>query len=337
MIRTAATGFDPFTPAPWARNPHLQTVFASLRLRACGRNRMADCAREVIVEAGSGVRLLGYHSRHEKGSRGLVLLLHGWEGSSGSTYILCTGRFLFDAGFDVFRLNLRDHGGSHHLNEEIFHSARIEEVFNAVRTVSTLSGPNPFSLVGFSLGGNFVLRIALRCTDSDIPPLRQVIAINPVLDPYKATAAIDSRFAVYRNYFLKKWKRSLRMKQTLYPERYDFGEFLSVGSCMEITERLIPKYSPFRDATEYFRTYTLLGDVFRSLSVPVLILMSEDDPIIDVGDFRELRGNGNLRISLQRYGGHCGYLDPFPFGSWSDRAIRASLPGAEKNEGERER
>ncbi len=327
MNSYAVKSFSPFSPSPWARNSHLQTIFASLRLRARGDNPMADCARETIVDAGGGVRLLGYYSRHEENSRGLVLLLHGWEGSSGSTYILCTGRSLFDSGFDVFRLNLRDHGGSHRLNEGLFHSARIEEVFNAVREAAALAGQKSFSIVGFSLGGNFALRVALRCADTGIPALKQVIAINPVLDPFKATVAIDTRYSVYRNYFLKKWKRSLRIKQELFPARYDFGEFFRMDSCMEITERLIPKYSPFRDSTDYFRTYTLLGDVFQNLSVPVLIVMSEDDPIIDATDFKALRGNEKLRISLQRYGGHCGYLDPFPFGSWSDRMISASLPG----------
>ena len=111
-----------FIPKPWARNPHLQTILGSLKVRARGRHPMTEAAKETIVDGGEGVHLLGYHSRQSSGaSRGLVTLIHGWEGSSDSTYVLSMGNYLYDRGYDVFRLNLRDHGESHHLNEGLFH------------------------------------------------------------------------------------------------------------------------------------------------------------------------------------------------------------------------
>jgi predicted alpha/beta-fold hydrolase len=168
---------DYFKPQSWAKNPHLQTIFGSLRIRAAGKNPMLESSREVILDAGKGVRLLGYHSR-QAGKEGcpLVLLIHGWEGSSESTYMLSTGRYLFSKGCDIFRLNLRDHGASHHLNEGLFHGARIDEVFYAARQVSCLAR-GLFFIAGFSLGGNFALRIALRASDSGIPNLREIIGI----------------------------------------------------------------------------------------------------------------------------------------------------------------
>ena len=79
---------------------------------------MVASAREMILDAGEGIRLLGFHSpQPDKRAKGLVILLHGWEGSSDSTYILRAGRCLYRHGYDVFRLNYRDHGESHHLNE----------------------------------------------------------------------------------------------------------------------------------------------------------------------------------------------------------------------------
>ncbi len=96
-----------FSPKPWARSAHLQTIFASLKYRLKGRNEMADCAQETILEGFDGSRLLGYLSRCEAGkAKGLVLLIHGWEGSSDSTYILSTGRYLFKNGYDD-SVNLR--------------------------------------------------------------------------------------------------------------------------------------------------------------------------------------------------------------------------------------
>ena len=117
---------------------------------------MNECARKMIIEGGNGVRLLGYHSQQTSGhSRGLITLIHGWEGSSDSTYVLSTGKYLYERGYDIFRLNLRDHGNSHHLNEGLFHGALIEETFQAIHNISRLSENKPYYLIGFSLGWKF--------------------------------------------------------------------------------------------------------------------------------------------------------------------------------------
>ena len=94
-------------------------------------------------------------------ARDLVILLHGWEGSADSMYVLSLGSYLFELGCDVYRLNFRDHGPSHHLNEEIFHSCRLDEVVGAVRAIQRALRSTRRS-TGFSLGGNFALRVAAR-------------------------------------------------------------------------------------------------------------------------------------------------------------------------------
>ena len=311
-----------FKPKPWARNPHMQTIFSSLKIRATGGNPMVDCAEEIIVDGGDDVRLLGYYSVHPREiGRGLVLLIHGWEGSSDSTYIRSTGRYLFKKGYDIFRLNLRDHGNSHHLNEGLFHGVLIDETFNAARNIAHLSKDKPYHIVGFSLGGNFALRVALRHSASKIANLKHIICISPSLDPHKATVSIDEGYFAYHHYFLRKWKRSLAKKQAIFPDKYDFNDVLKLKTCMEITNAVIPQYTQFHDHREYFNNYTLLGDIFKDLSNPVTIIASEDDPVIPVDDLYSLCENNDMRLLIQRYGGHCGFLDPFPFGCWYERKI----------------
>ncbi|MBE9546811.1 MAG: alpha/beta fold hydrolase [Proteobacteria bacterium] len=313
---------DGFKPKPWARNSHLQTIFASLGIRVAGKNPMVDCSEEMIIDGGNGVRLLGYHSVHpQENGRGLILLIHGWEGSSDSTYILSTGRYLYKKGYDIFRLNLRDHGNSHHLNEGLFHGALIDETFNAIRNIAHLSGGRPYCIVGFSLGGNFALRAALKHSTSKIANLKRVICISPSLDPHKATISIDESPFVYHYYFLKKWKRSLMKKQEIFPDKYNFDDALGLKTCMEITDVVIPRYTQFCDHREYFDSYTLSGDIFKDLSVPVTVIASEDDPVIPVDDLYSMRKNSSIQLLIQRYGGHCGFLDPFPFGCWYERKI----------------
>jgi predicted alpha/beta-fold hydrolase len=316
----------PFVPPVGLRNPHLQTILSSLKIRTLGRNQLDWKAREVLVDAGEGVRLLGFYtSREAKSSRGLILLLHGWEGGADSTYIQTTGGFFYRKGYDIFRLNLRDHGGSHHLNEGLFNSSLIEETHRAVQKVAELNGNLPFFVVGFSLGGNFAMRIALRHGRYPIRNLRHVFAISPVLDPQKATDAMDQGLFVYRSYFLKKWKHSLQRKQSLFPHRYSFDDLMQCKTLMEITDRILPRYSPYQTAREYFQSYTLTGQKFVECSVPLLVLTAADDPIIPVEDFLALEGNDRLRVRVERHGGHCGFLHDYRLHAWFESLIHGIL------------
>jgi len=104
-----------------------------------------------------------------------VVLLHGWEGSADSLYLLSLAQLLFEQRFEVVRLNLRDHGDTHHLNRELFHSCRLPEVVGAVRALQQRFAPRPLQLVGFSLGGNFMLRVAAQAREAGLD-LERVIA-----------------------------------------------------------------------------------------------------------------------------------------------------------------
>ncbi len=318
-IRTMESGrLDP----PFFLKPTgIQTVLASAGVRAWGKNPMVDVAREVLLTTAEGVHLLGYMSRQPRPhNKGLVILLHGWEGSSASTYILTTGRFLFSRGYDVFRLNFRDHGPSHHLNNGIFYAVLLDEVFDAVRQIVHAENELPVFLAGFSLGGNFALRIARQCATHPIHGLKQVVSISPVLDPDKATDRIDnSRFIL--KYFLKKWRRSLATKQRLYPDCYDFSVLMDVDNIREMTERLVAQYSDYDSAKAYFKGYALMGNALRKIAVPTTIITAADDPIIPVQDFYDLYISDATRLMIQSYGGHNGFLEGWRLNGWYEKVM----------------
>ena len=113
-------------------------------------------------ESVDGIRLQGLYSAQPGESRGLAVLLHGWEGSVNSNYVLANGARLYGEGFDVFRLNFRDHGDTHHLNHEIFHSCRLDEVVNALADLQRSLKARRWFLAGYSLGGNFSMRVGLN-------------------------------------------------------------------------------------------------------------------------------------------------------------------------------
>lgn len=309
---------DSFRPGPLLRNAYLQTVLASSSIRTFGKNPMKRAARKILFETPQGVRLLGYHSpQRASASKGLVIVLHGWEGSADSTYVICTARHLYRSGFSIIRLNFRDHGNSHHLNEGLFYAVLLDEVFEAVKQAAALSGGRPVFLAGFSLGGNFALRIARKCIDHPIPNLRHVVCISPVLDPDKATDRIDNNPMILK-YFLKKWRRSLNRKAKIFPNVYDFSDLMHSHCIRDMTDLLLKKYSVYSSSKTYFKEYTLLGDAIRSIPIPTTLVTAEDDPIIPVEDFYDLEIGGNTQLIVHPFGGHNGFIQGIRLTSWYD-------------------
>ncbi|MBX3001741.1 MAG: alpha/beta fold hydrolase [Caldilineaceae bacterium] len=277
----------------------------------------------VILDAGTdktgvdpdrSVRLLAYYTpqRSDSPRRGLVLTLHGWEGCSHSNYNLLLGSGLIRAGYDVVRLNMRDHGFTHHLNKGLFYSTLIEEVAAAVEQVAGWAGEDPFYVVGASLGGSFALRLAIRWDLARYPNLRRVIAINPAINPNRTADVLD-RHPVYRHYFRTRWLASLRRKEELFPDLYDFAEVARIPSVRGMTEWLIPRYSSYRDARHYFDSYAVTSADLRDLALPVTIITAANDPIISAQDFQVLERHPLLDVQIHPSGGHVGFADLFPF------------------------
>ncbi|HEX2493239.1 MAG TPA: alpha/beta fold hydrolase [Steroidobacter sp.] len=317
-----------FQPPAWLSSSHMQSILPSLRLcrplLARRANSMLACAQTQVLDCGEGVRLMGHYSRqtapHSGPVRDLVVLLHGWEGSADSLYVLSLGAHLFSLGCDVYRLNFRDHGPTHHLNEEIFHSCRLNEVVGAVARVQQLVPDRRLTLAGFSLGGNFALRVAARAPSANIR-LERAIAICPVLRPRSTMEALESGWFVYQQHFVGKWKRSLRRKQALFPQRYDFSAMLAQRTIKAMTQIMVERFSEFADVDAYLNGYAIVGDALAKLDVPSHILFALDDPIIPANDLRELARTPALEVTALAYGGHCGFMDRLGAESWADREV----------------
>jgi len=310
------------------RHRHVQSLLAGwpLRQRLVGRRArdLLGVARREILDGGDGIRLLGLYSPAPGASRGLAILLHGWEGSADASYVLSVGAHLHEAGFDVFRLNFRDHGETHALNRELFHSCRIDEVVQATRSaMAAHPAPRTF-LIGHSLGGNFAMRVAVRAPAAGLD-LTKVVAICPVLRPHSTMHALESGLFVYRDYFLWRWRRSLLAKAACFPELYDFGDLRRFPTLTATTEFFVTRYTPFSDLDAYLNGYAITGDVLARLTIPSRLIAAADDPVIPIADLDDLARPAALRIDVLAHGGHCAFLESYRLRSWVDRAVLAEL------------
>jgi uncharacterized protein len=319
-----------FQPRGLLGSAHVQSLLTSGPWRRRKVRRQAaeylGRSREEVIQAEDGTRLLGYRNLApvERRRDALVILLHGWEGSADSNYLLSAAVALDAAGFDTFRLNLRDHGPSHHLNVGLFHSCLLDEVLDVVGCVRQAYSAGPVYLVGFSLGGNFTLRIARNAPEKGFS-LDRAVAVSPVIRPHHVLDALEGGFAIYQHYFVYKWRRSLKIKQALYPEHYQLDEWFRLRRLREQTDWLVQNLTEFPDLNAYLEGYSVAGDYLTGLEIPTRIITAADDPIIPIQDFQSLPRPEALSIEVLDRGGHCGFIENWRMESWIERRLLAEL------------
>lgn len=318
-----------FRPPRWLRNRHLQTLLGSSSRRARrGAHELASAAehtRELLLDGGDGIRLLGLHSVPAHGEpRGLVLLLHGWEGSAESTYMRLASARLLQAGHEVVRLNLRDHGPTHHLNEGLFHSNLIDEVVHAACDLAARDDTGPIAVGGYSLGGNFALRLALRAPAAGLA-LSRVAVVCPVFDPARTMEAMEQGFPLYLRHFEHKWRASLRRKRELYPKLHTFGDDVLALRMRPLTRWMVERNTDFGTLERYFDGYSIADDRLAKLQVPASILMAADDPVIPVSGSRSAVLAAGTRLEISPWGGHCGFVEDAALNGFGERWLAERL------------
>jgi predicted alpha/beta-fold hydrolase len=295
-----------FLPPLGLRNPHLQTIGSSLvRKHIIARHYRAklEAGTNEVIEV-CDVKLL-VHS-HFRVNAPTVVLIPGWLGSAQSSYVQGAAVHLYEAGFSVVRVNLRDHGGTANLNPGLFHSALIDEVVMLIQHLIDRNS-KPTGIMGFSLGGNFALRVARA-----LPGL-PTLAIAPAIEPANTMLKIDQN-VFYQRYFINKWRRTWADKQAAYPDLYDFTPAMKISSVSALTDYFIRYHADFDTTDGYFQAYDLSDSALEG--VRARVLAAHDDPIIPINQFSKLPGT--IQVETTQYGGHTAYLKNYRFESWLD-------------------
>lgn len=320
-----------YQPPGWLQNPHLQSILASSSARrhwiAARMPGMQAASRRITLNCGDGVRLYAHVSPQpgNPAGRGQVVLIHGWEGCHDSVYLFSMASRLWEAGYAIVRLNLRDHGYSHHLNVEPFVSTRLSDTVGALRDIGRRlpGGDAPF-LMGFSMGGNVALRTARAATEAGLH-IRGLLAVSPAINPLATTQAIDQGIALYRTYFRRKWARSLQAKEAAHPGVHELADMRNTETLEQATALFAPRFTPYADYRDYLQAYTLTGDGLTGLTVPTHILTAADDPVIPIEDFEGLTLPDGVSLEVTDFGGHCGFIQSWSLDCYTDEVGLAFL------------
>jgi predicted alpha/beta-fold hydrolase len=301
----------PFRPHPLFRSGHAQTLaaYAFPRRRRLLRESARDEPRLFETESNVSV-LVRCRWQEPRGSSPTLLLVHGLEGSSESTYILGAADKAHRAGFNALRMNIRSCGDTQHLSPTLYHSGLTEDLRAVVEELSASDLLTGVYLAGFSLGGNQCLKLAGEMGDDAPRALSGVCAVSPSLDLSTCAAAISRRSnLVYNRRFVQSLKRRMRRAAQLYPGRYDASRLALVRTIRDFDSHYTAPHAGFRDADDYYARSSALQFV-PSIRVPTLIIHAEDDPLVPFDSFRDpsLAANPCVVFLAPRRGGHVGFL-----------------------------
>jgi predicted alpha/beta-fold hydrolase len=320
--------YSPFVPKRWLSNGHLQTVVGNFLPRPDFR---LESAPEIVeVDPADGSRVLchcDWQPEPVRAERLAVVLLHGLEGSSDSRYIRGLAARAWDAGCNVIRMNMRNCGDTEELTPTLYNSALSGDVGAVVEHFSQLHGLRSLALVGYSMGGNLVLKLAGEWGNR--VPLTAVAAVCPAIDLAAGSDALhEPANRVYEWRFLRGLMERFRRKAALFPSFYTTTDVGPVRSLREFDDKIVARYSGFRDADDYYYRAASARVVDR-IAVPTLILQSLDDPFIRLlpETRAALLANPCVWLIETPHGGHCAYLsdDPGDEIHWAEATVMRYL------------
>ncbi|HMP04030.1 MAG TPA: alpha/beta fold hydrolase [Gemmatales bacterium] len=298
-----ATERGRFRPLLGLGNPHLQTLVG--HFVAGPEFGFPSTPRPLTLSDGD--RLLWHDSippTWQPGAR-VVVLIHGMGGSHRSGYLQRTARRFRAAGWRTVRVDLRGCGAALPLARRQAHGGLSSDVRQLLETVAAAAPGSPVLLVGFSLGGNVVLKTAGEGLPSAV---RAVAAVAPPLDLNQCSSLISHpRNRVYDLFFVNDLVRQARQRERHFPEVKAPRLLGAAKTLRGFDDVYTAPVWGFADAAEYYRLQSSRPWVER-IAVPTLLLTARDDPFIAVEPFESIRPGGAVRVESEGRGGHLGFL-----------------------------
>ncbi|MFZ0957568.1 MAG: alpha/beta fold hydrolase [Candidatus Sulfotelmatobacter sp.] len=307
VTSAAKSEIPPFRPHPWFRGGHVQTVASFL----LPRRIQLPKAEERLIEVASGVKLrcLCHWEADRRGAL-TVIVVHGLEGSTDSQYMRGVARDGLDAGMNVVLVNQRNCGGMDAAAPTLYNSSLSGDVAAVAQNVVENDGVSRFVLIGFSMGGNLVLKLAGEWGNHAPAQFRAVVAVCPAMDlAASADALHEPANRLYEYYFMLQLFQRFRRKVKLFPADFDAARLKGISSLREFDDRITAFYCGFTGADDYYAR-AAASNVVDRIAVPGLIVHAANDPFIRLRaeTRRRIAANPNITFIETSDGGHCAFL-----------------------------
>jgi uncharacterized protein len=306
-VETAQTVNREFVPRRGFRGGHLQTL-ASFFLP---RRIAIPPAEKRLIEVEAGVQVLCHcHWQLNREKALTVIIVHGLEGSSESQYMLGIAAKGMAAGMNVVRMNQRNCGGTDALSPTLYHSGRSQDIAAVAGNLMDQDHISRFALVGFSMGGNLVLKLAGEWRKEGPPQFRAVAAVCPSMNLAASADALHlPANRIYEYYFMWQLRARLRMKARLFPQVFDASRLRGLTTLREFDDKITAHYCGFEGASDYYER-SAAANVIDRIAVATLILHAANDPFIRIlpETRQKTLANPNITFVESEDGGHCSFL-----------------------------
>jgi predicted alpha/beta-fold hydrolase len=313
-----------FRPRRWLRGGHVQTLASFFLPR---RIDLPE-AEQRLIEVEPGIPVL-CHCHWQEDRKALTLIVvHGLEGSSESQYMLGIARNGLAAGMNVVRMNQRNCGGMDHCAPTLYNSSRSADVGAVARNLIEHDGIPGFVLIGFSMGGNLVLKLAGEWGSDGPAEFRGVAAVCPAVNLAAGADALhEPANRIYEYYFLLQLFRRFRRKAQLFPASFDASRLSGVKTLREFDDRITAYYCGFTGADDYYAR-AAAATVIDRIARPTLVIHAANDPFIRIlpETRKALLSNRNITYVETEDGGHCSFIGerdaqaPYD-GRWAEREV----------------
>ena len=304
-----------FQPPRFLRNGHAQTILPVVLPRAV---RLEFERERLELPDGDFLDL----DWARGGSTRLAILTHGLEGCSTQNYIRGLAATLLANGWDVLAWNFRGCSGEPNRLLRAYHSGETGDLA-AVVAHGVAEGYNRVALIGFSLGGNVVLKYLGEAAPH--PAVHSAVAISAPVDLAACARKLDQRWSnrLYLRRFLVSLAGKIEAKARLYPDRLDARGVRRIGSFQEFDDRYTGPMHGFRDAADYWARASARQFLHR-ISVPTLLLQPRNDPFLapEAYPWPEAEASASVFLEAPESGGHVGFLDlRRGLQPWSERRV----------------
>jgi len=314
-LETIAAHVEDFQPRRYLANGHLQTIAGNYLPRANSLPPAEEQLVEVSPATASQISsqvLCHCHWQPEDihATSPTAIIVHGLEGSSNSQYVIGNANKLWQSGSNIIRMNMRNCGGTEALTPTLYHSGLSNDVLAVLRFFVQRHALESISLIGYSMGGNLVLKLVGDLGTAAPPELRSAIGVSPAVDLSPSADALHRPVnRLYELKFLRALLRRFRRKATLFPRAYDRNRATGIHSMRTFDDRITALYSGFTGAEDYY-TRASASRVLDRVAIPTLILHALDDPFIRITTqtHETIAANPNITLIEPEHGGHCAFL-----------------------------
>ena len=334
--------YPPFTPRRWLTNGHAQTIAGNVLPRP---NQLPGPVQVLVeVTPSRGMQIASkvmcechWQAMPERRTRPTVILLHGLEGSSRSQYIIGNSTKFFNAGCNVIRMNMRTCGGTEKLAPTLYHSGMSGDVGTVMQHFLQAERLETLALMGYSMGGNLVLKLAGDLGADAPAQLRAAIGVSAAVDLAESANGLhESANRFYERRFVRALLKRYRRKAFLFPRAFDPRRTEGIRSIREFDDRITALHGGFRDADDYYARSSA-ARVLDRIRVPTLLIHACDDPFVKItAETRKtIASNPAITLLETEHGGHCAFLaQPEPAsgndGYWAEHtALRFVMRHAE--------